>query len=73
MSGCDSTIGPLPRSSCAIEYSVSTLGATTVRSAGVAKLFALEKVLIGPLPLPSGQRTLVSVRRTRRNSSSGKP
>ena len=49
------------------------LGATTVRSFAVAKPAAFEKELTGALPLPSGQRTLVSSALTRRNSRSGNP
>jgi hypothetical protein len=52
---------------------VSTFGATIVLLLGVVKRVALLKVFSGPLPRPSGQRTLVAVLRTRRNSSSGKP
>jgi hypothetical protein len=73
MSGWLRTTGPRPRSRCAIEYSVSTLGATTVRLDGLAKRVALLSALTGALPLVSGQGTLVAVRRTRRTSSSGNP
>jgi hypothetical protein len=73
MPGWLSTTGPLPRSTCAREYRVSTLGSTTVRSDGVANRVAWLNALSGALPRPSGQRTLDIVLRTRRNSSSGSP
>ena len=73
IAGWLSTTGPLPRSSWAIEYSVSTFGATTVRSPGRANVGALLNALTGASPIGSGHRTLVVVARTRRNSSSGKP
>ena len=66
-------MGPFPRSTCAIEYRVSTLGATTVRSLGRANAGALLKTFTGASPRPSGTFTLVLVARMRRNSSSGNP
>ena len=52
---------------------MSTFGATTVRSRGVANLRAWLNVLTGALPRPSGARTLVISVLTRRISSSGIP
>ena len=52
---------------------MSVFGATTVRSSGVANFVAFAKWLIGALPRPSGQGTLVISWRIRSMSSSGKP
>jgi hypothetical protein len=73
ISGWLSTTAPFARSRCAIEYRVSTLGATTVRAEGSASRVLSLNEFTGASPRRSGQRTLVSVRRTSRNSSSGKP
>ena len=53
MSGADTIIGSLVKSSHPLEYSVSKLGRTTARSAAVGYAGTFANVFIGPpKPLP---------------------
>ena len=71
MSGAETTIGPLVRSSQAVEYRVSKFGRTTSRKSASGKARMWVKAFIGPRPVILPASTLVSCRRVTSIVTSG--